>query len=622
MKTSAIVLRVADFLKGYPPFCYLPEPALRELAASGRVRYSEQGEILFEAGKALDRWVYVINKGAVRLVLGSGDDQELVDKRGVGDFVGVVAVPAESHYRMTALVDENAVLYLLDADVFARVCAASPQAGRFLAVFFSTDDLAGDGIPHTAEARWWEGQLDLINLGKVTGPPDCTVQEAATAMAAADTSGFLVLANDARPAGVVTETDLRNHVATGRVPLTARVAEIMTTPVVTASPDTSPADSLLNMIRHGIRHLCVTRDGTVNSQALGLLTDRDVAMSQGNNPIALVREIRRCRSPQMLRHLGENLESLLLGILRSPEDVPWCARLAAEARRSMVRRTERWARETMGDPPCPMVLALAGSAGRGEPLTQTDFPTVVVFDGTGPVARAWMNDLIERMDDLLDGAGFQPPRFDRLGAPVARVQSVEEWSAFFADLVQNPIQSEVWRRMTFFDLAPLGSQSAPLDHVQAALRKALTGNPAFIRLLANDALQNLPPVTIFEGYAVEADGLMRETVDLKSHALAPVSDVARVLNLEGGNPATTNTLNRLTAAAARKPDHARTLMAAARAFKVAQYFRSRVGLRHGSAGAEFRPALMTRPDQVLLKNAFRAIADLMVWTAEKYGFEN
>jgi len=38
VKTSAIMLRVADFLKAYPPFRYLPEESLLDVARSGRVR--------------------------------------------------------------------------------------------------------------------------------------------------------------------------------------------------------------------------------------------------------------------------------------------------------------------------------------------------------------------------------------------------------------------------------------------------------------------------------------------------------------------------------------------------------------------------------------------------------
>ena len=132
LKTSAIILRVADFLKGFPPFNYLPDEALLELARSGRVQFCEKGEILFDQHTTHGRYFYVINKGSVRLV--RGEAQKLSDLRGPGDFVGAGAVLGEATHTDSALVDEDSILYALDASVFTRLCAESPRVSRFLKV--------------------------------------------------------------------------------------------------------------------------------------------------------------------------------------------------------------------------------------------------------------------------------------------------------------------------------------------------------------------------------------------------------------------------------------------------------------------------------------------------------
>ncbi|MFN9956278.1 MAG: hypothetical protein ACK55I_24535, partial [bacterium] len=119
------------------------------------------------------------------------------------------------------------------------------------------------------------------------------------------------------------------------------------------------------MIRHGIRHLCVTEDGTSQSPALGMISEKSVSLAQGRDPLALVQEIRRADSPSLLRAMGEELDLLLAGDLHSADDVPWCTRLAAETRRAMFRRAECWAREEAGPSPGPFALALTGQAGRG-----------------------------------------------------------------------------------------------------------------------------------------------------------------------------------------------------------------------------------------------------------------
>ena len=621
MKTSAIILRVADFLKGFPPFSYLPDEALLELARSGRVQFCEKGEILFDQGGAHGRYFYVINKGSVRLV--RGEAQKLSDLRGPGDFVGAGAVLGEESHTDSALVDEDSILYALDASIFTRLCAESPRVSRFLKVYFASEEVETGGA-HTRNPTGWRGgteeHLARLKAGMIAGPATQTIREAAMAMSAADSPVFLVAGTDGQPAGLLTDTDLRKEVATGRVPIEAPVGEMMRRPVITVSPQCTPQDALLEMIRHGIRYLCVTEDGTPQSRALGMISENSVTLAQGRDPLALMREIRRADSPSSLRAMGEELALLLAGDLYSADDVPWCTRLAAETRRTMFRRAELWAREKAGPAPGPFALALTGQAGRGELLTATNM-AAVGLTSDDEKTRAWTQDLLGRINEGLAAAGFPAAPTPDPQEASAGCRTVGEWSEYFRSLVRDPMGGEIWRQMAFFDLSVVAGDPAMLEAVFTALREEMAARPNFIRLLANDALGNLPPVTIYEGYAVEADGLARETIDLQDYALGPVSDVARVFHLDGGDLRTTGTLERLAAAAQRFPQGADVFAQGARAFRVAQYFRAGQGLRDGDDGHELRPAALSRTEQVQLKSAFRDIGALIAFTANHYGFK-
>ena len=620
LKTSAIILRVADFLKGFPPFSYLADEALLELARSGRVQFCEKGEILFDQGTTHGRYFYVINKGSVRLV--RGEEQKLSDLRGPGDFVGAGAVLGEATHTDAALVDEDSILYALDASVFTRLCAESPRVSRFLKVYFATEEVE-TGTAHRHGPSGWRGgteeHLARLKKGLVSGAAALTVREAAEAMSAADSAVFLVVGTGGEPAGVLTDTDLRNEIATGRVAIEAAVGDIMRRPVITVPPQATPQDALLEMIRHGIRHLCVTEDGTPQSRALGMISEKSVSLAQGRDPLALVQEIRRADSPSSLRAMGEELDLLLAGDLHSADDVPWCTRLAAETRRAMFRRAESWAREKAGPAPGSFTLALTGQAGRGDVPTATHM--AVAGLAHDEKVRGWTQDLIARIDELLVAAGFPAGPETDPEARAAHCRTVGEWSEFFRSLVRDPMGGEIWSQMAFFDLSVVAGDPALLEAVFTALREEMAARPNFIRLLANDALGNLPPVTIYEGYAVEADGLARETIDLRDHALGPVSDVARVFHLDGGDLRTTGTLERLAAAAQRFPQGADVFAQGARAFRVAQYFRAVQGLRDGDDGHELRPAALSRTEQVQLKSAFRDIGALIAFTANHYGFK-
>jgi CBS-domain-containing membrane protein len=74
-------------------------------------------------------------------------------------------------------------------------------------------------------------------------------------------------------------------------PLTAR--DVMSAPVVTATPATSPWAAWSSMVTFGIRHLVVT----VDDRCVGLLDDREVFAQWPMGPLAL----RRTRVGTMMR---------------------------------------------------------------------------------------------------------------------------------------------------------------------------------------------------------------------------------------------------------------------------------------------------------------------------------
>lgn len=92
---------------------------------------------------------------------------------------------------------------------------------------------------------------------------DATVFDAIERMVGANVGALLVTEGD-EIAGIVTERDYLRRVALeGRTERTTRVREIMTAPVVCATPDTEIAECMALMSEHRIRHVPVVDDGTL-----------------------------------------------------------------------------------------------------------------------------------------------------------------------------------------------------------------------------------------------------------------------------------------------------------------------------------------------------------------------
>lgn len=84
--------------------------------------------------------------------------------------------------------------------------------------------------------------------------------------------GAVVVAEDGRPAGIFTERDLVNHLLDDGDLLARSLDETMSSPLVTATPDT-PIDVAFELMRErDIRRLPVVEDGAL----LGIVTERDL----------------------------------------------------------------------------------------------------------------------------------------------------------------------------------------------------------------------------------------------------------------------------------------------------------------------------------------------------------
>jgi CBS domain-containing protein len=112
------------------------------------------------------------------------------------------------------------------------------------------------------------------NTGRIGVLPDDTVLRALEVMAASNIGAVLVLEGE-RLVGILSERDYARKVElNGRTAATTRVSELMTTALVTVSPDQTVEECNLLMRQHRIRHLPVIENG----KPVGMLSSRDVLM--------------------------------------------------------------------------------------------------------------------------------------------------------------------------------------------------------------------------------------------------------------------------------------------------------------------------------------------------------
>ncbi len=113
---------------------------------------------------------------------------------------------------------------------------------------------------------------DIMTRPVITAEAELNIFSAAKRMATANV-GSLIVVSKKKPIGILTERDLvRKIVAQAADPKSVKVSEIMSTPIVTISPDASLREAAGLMLKSGLKRLPVISDGKL----VGIITDTDL----------------------------------------------------------------------------------------------------------------------------------------------------------------------------------------------------------------------------------------------------------------------------------------------------------------------------------------------------------
>jgi CBS domain-containing protein len=390
----------------------------------------------------------------------------------------------------------------------------------------------------------------------------------------------------------------------------ARAESIMRRDFRTARRGLRMADYFMEMMRGRCRALAITEDGTAASPLLAVLTDDDLTVDGGRNPALLVAEMLAAETLGDLAHVRARAEAFVAEGLVGPSSVEWFWRMVVEVDDALVERLVALAEREMARagwirPSVSSCWLLFGQAGRGERLAPTAFDLGAVYGDPAPEEReraaAYFTTLAGLVLERLPSCGLLSSRVVVDTGAAARPLS--EWIALYADRVRDPIGSAIASVRSAFDVrAACGDRAlaAELEHsVAAELERA----EAFVPVLANDAIANLPPLTFTRDRVIDSDGVERATLDLEASALDPVADAARVAALAGRRPSGPNTLRRLEAAAAAAPQFLSIFDDAAEGFRILAYHDA-VARRARPDDPLVTPARLGRFEQRMLKSAF------------------
>jgi CBS domain-containing protein len=133
----------------------------------------------------------------------------------------------------------------------------------------------------------------------VTAPPERSVREIAEMMRERNV-GSVVLIEESRPVGFLTDRDLTVSVLADGRDLGDHAADHASTPVITANAEMQVEEAAELMVRHGVRRLVIV-DG---ERLIGILTLDDIASRTGDHELAsqLSARVTRAVMPDFFFH--------------------------------------------------------------------------------------------------------------------------------------------------------------------------------------------------------------------------------------------------------------------------------------------------------------------------------
>jgi CBS domain-containing protein len=446
----------------------------------------------------------------------------------------------------------------------------------------------------------------LVKRPALTCAPGITVAEAAALMRGESVGSLVVVDAAGRAVGIVTNQDI--VAALAKNASGNSVIEAMTPNPFSLPGHALAYEAAVAMIAQRIRHVLVTEDGRLT----GVVSERDLFSLQRLGLGELAMEIRLAASIEVLAGLAGEVRALTRALVEQGVGAEQLTLFVSVLNDRISQRALEIVRKRHDLERIRWCWLAFGSEGRLEQTFSSDQDNGLLFethDGGAPAtARARLLPFAREVNEALDACGYPLCKGNVMASNPELCLSLDEWKAKMARWIDVTLPKALLDAAICFDFRALYGDTTLSFALREWVAARVRAHPAFLRHLAEAALQGGPALGRFGGFATE-EGM----INLKLHGVKVFVDAARVYALAHGLQQT-NTAERLRAAA--RHIGLRDVDATADAFYVIQSLRLRVQ----KAGSENRvaPDSLNRLERATLKEALRLGRELQERLALDY----
>lgn len=609
-----------DFLRRYTPFDSLQADALAFLGERVQLTHYPAGSEILTPGMGVPREFFIIERGSVQaLQHGSPADSAYATLTlAAGECFPIGAISGRRPSTNTYTAIEDSYLYVLPAEDFHALMQMSPEFHLFCTRFIAS--LLGQSrqqLQVTFTQRAAEQQTMTTPLARllahelVSVTPDTPTRTVLERMAEKNIGCMVVVDAEAKPLGILTQSDIIPRIVLAGADLAAPIETLMTSRPFTVPSTATAYDAALEMATHGIQHLVV-----VNSQGLaaGVVSERDLFSLQRISLRQIRASIDGATDIESLERASRDIRQLALNLIAQGVAAEQLTQFVSALNDALTRRIIdlELARHELLD--IDYAWFAFGSEGRHEQTLSTDQDNGLLFTAPDEEIEPLRERLLRFASDVnqhLARCGFPLCKGNIMASNPELCLTLDEWKARFARWIREPDPQALLNASIYFDFRVLAGNERHGEALRDWLNRAARGNLTFLRLMAENALKVTPPLGRFRDFVVDGNGL----IDLKKSGARLFVDAARIFALRAETGAS-NTAQRLRQAGAKMGMRAEELAAIIDGFHFIQLLRLRsqhLDTEHDAPGDNcVRPEDLNELDRRILKEAFRQARKLQL----------
>lgn len=619
---NTISVRVADFLKKYPPFDVIDQEEIKRLAQEITIIYLEKGKVLFSANEPTHDYFYIVKEGAIEIKEPQDNALKMIDVYDEGDIFGIRPLLTKSNYQTTAIAQEESIIYGIPLSDFMPILNQTPSVGLYLLESFTSkknpfsqeySKFIFQNSQHNHYQDFFEFQPAPYKSRVIKTQKTTTIKELAQKMTEKRVSSMVIVDENKLPIGIITDKDLRKQIASGYFSTEMKAEQFMSSPVRTYPKNMTISQAQFEMITHNIGRLIITEDGTPNTPVCGILTPHDIEVARGNDVPGLMKALKRADKSKHLMRIHAQALKLLKGYVLQNIPLSLITNLFHKLFEAiMVKAIEICIRRMPSPPPVRFAWISLGSHGRKEQFLATDQDNGLVFEDVPDEMYAETQEyflvLADKINTMLNKIGYAYCPADMMAKNPKWCMSLKKWQEQFQRWVTQADNEDLLMFSIFYDICCTFGEATLVEKLTKSVFEITSQNERFFYLMARSTLENPSPLGIFRQFLVEQDGNHKDHFDIKSRALTTLTDIGRLLVLSHKIEGITNTAERFDKMAEVEPQNKELYLLCSSAAKSLLKFRIKNGLLNDNNGRYIEIKNLTKEEKLKLKKSFKAIS--------------